>query len=100
MDFPPLLTSHYIEVAQEGASKVESVLQPCSTPLVPSICSTIFAKRSCRFWAQELENVRLFVQCLQSQTFSFFSLSKITERKSHTYSDALWTDFQNIVQIL
>ena len=50
--------------------KVQSVLQPRSAPLVPSICSTIFAKRSWRFWAQESEKVWLFRHCTKSQTFS------------------------------
>ena len=57
-------------VGMEGCTKVQSLLQPRLAPLVPSICSPIFAKRSWRFWTQELENVYLFVQCLKSQTFS------------------------------
>ena len=40
-----------------SGTKVQSVLQPRSAPIVPSICSIIFAKRSWRFWAQESENV-------------------------------------------
>ena len=51
-------------------SKVGSAEEPRSARLVPSMCWTIFAKRLWRFWAQELENVWLFVQCLKSQTFS------------------------------
>ena len=50
--------------------KVGSAEEPRSAALVPSICWTIFAKRLWRFWAQELENVWLFVQCLKCQTFS------------------------------
>ena len=48
----------FISVAStKRHSKVQSVLQPRSAALVPSVCSTIFAKRSWQFWAQELENV-------------------------------------------
>ena len=50
--------------------KATGTEEPRSKPLVPLICLPIFAKRSWRFWAQELENVWLFVQCLKSQTFS------------------------------
>ena len=46
-----------IELFEANVTKVQSVLQPRSAPLVPLVCSTIFAKRSWRFWAQELENV-------------------------------------------
>ena len=45
------------EMGRTGTTKVQFVLQPPSAPLVPSICSPIFAKRSWRLWAQELENV-------------------------------------------
>ena len=38
-------------------SKFGGTEEPRSAPLVPSICSPIFAKRSWRFWAQESENV-------------------------------------------
>ena len=54
--FGALLCSYVGFVVVHGP-KVQSVLQPCSAPLVPLICSPIFAKRSWRFEAQELENV-------------------------------------------
>ena len=44
-------------VLRKIRTKVQFVLQPRLAPLVPSICSPIFAKRLWRFWAQELENV-------------------------------------------
>ena len=44
------------EVIPEVA-KATGTEEPHSAPLVPSICLPIFAERSWRFWAQELENV-------------------------------------------
>ena len=66
----PSLPDYWIIWKSKVIAKVGSAEEPRSEPLVPSICWTIFAKRSWRFWAQKLENVWLFVQCLKSQTFS------------------------------
>ena len=49
--------SGYSRQKYQVQTKVGSAEEPRLASLVPSICSPISAKRSCPFWAQELENV-------------------------------------------